>query len=340
MLCASVLVAYFLERLWELRDGPAEERRATLSVAARSLLAVVLAFAAGMAILVWRPHALAPGQITASPRVLDSIRLVGQASPGRVTRRRTSGCVRGLYRYAVLGALVLLPLGRRFGRGAALFLASCPPLMVVLLISSAGYGFRHLAWPPRLATFLALALACIAVAAPASRSPADGLRVLPGGDHRRPDRALLGAPGRLPRRGGCGTRPGRGSTSWRSRRSAGTASPRSRRTRSPSFVASRRACPEGCRSFPIPAATPSSTGSRSFSRVRVRRAAAPAARGRSFVRRGQRAHALSGARAGGLVVEAECSLLPLLKDCGQAAAAFAAGVGAFDPRGSATVPSP
>ncbi len=178
VLCASVLVAYFLERLWELRGGPPEDRRATLFAAARSLLAVTLAFVAGMAILVWPAHSLAPGQITASPRVVDSIRVVGQSLAGEGDAQTGASLWRGLSRYAVLGVLVLLPLGRRFARSAALLLASCVPLVVVLVISSAGYGFRHLAWPPRLATFLALALACIAVAAPASPPPVERRRAL------------------------------------------------------------------------------------------------------------------------------------------------------------------
>jgi hypothetical protein len=327
VLLASVLVAYFLERLWELRDGPAEARRATLSAAVRSLLAVTVAFAAGMAILVWPAHPPTPGQITASPRVLDSIRLVGQALAGEGDPQTHEWLLRGLSRYAVLGALVLLPLGRRFGRGAALLLASCPPLLAVLVISSAGYGFRHLAWPPRLATFLGLLLACIAVAAPASRAPADRLRVSPTAAAVFLIALSWGLQVLFLERG-------MRYSPWPRLNLVALAQERGYRL---STIAKDEVALVRCVAKRLPGGTPvlPHPGSHPIfhrqsivfsgheavwqqARVRVVGASAAGAGERTPCR---------GPERGGLVVEAECSLLPLVTDC-------------FDPRGRATVRSP
>jgi len=70
----------------------------------------------------------------------------------------------GLTLYALMGGLILVPLARRFPRGLLLLLLSSPPLLIVLLLSSATYLFSYMLWSPRVATLLGLVLACLVVA--------------------------------------------------------------------------------------------------------------------------------------------------------------------------------
>jgi hypothetical protein len=64
-----------------------------------------------------------------------------------------------------------------------LFLLSSPPLVAILVVSSGVYHFNFMLWPPRLATLLALVVACLAFASFAdSTAPAEaGLRPSPLG---------------------------------------------------------------------------------------------------------------------------------------------------------------
>ncbi len=163
VLVASILLAHFASRLWDLRSGPEEERRKTLVAAFRSLVAVAVVFAAGMAILalVSRAHA---DQSNSSTRVVESVRILVLTAMGRGRVRRLV-LQDGLAFYAQTAALLLLPLARRFPRGLGLFLVSSPPLVVVLLVSAAGYMFSLMVWSPRVATLLGLVLACLLIAA-------------------------------------------------------------------------------------------------------------------------------------------------------------------------------
>ena len=105
-------------------------------------------------------------QETAEVRVLDSLRIVGHAVAGRGVLRES--LLWGLAGYGLVGVLTLLPLGRRLFRGAALLLVSFPPLLAVLLVAAGTYRFRYMLWPHRLAALQALAIACLALALPAS----------------------------------------------------------------------------------------------------------------------------------------------------------------------------
>ncbi len=172
VLCASVLLAHFAWRLPVLRDGSREERRRAIAGALAGLLAVTLAFALGMAALVAAGRGSAATQATAAPRILGSLRILGQTLAGPGDPDALLRLQRGLAGYALMGALLLLPLGRRLPRGLLLLLVSSPPLVTVLLVSSSGYGFGLMLWPPRIATLLALVVACLVFASstPSSRA--------------------------------------------------------------------------------------------------------------------------------------------------------------------------
>jgi hypothetical protein len=177
VLCASVLLAYFAGRLWTLRAGPSEERRRVAAASLLSLLAVAAAFVAGMALLSAVSRSFASAQTTSSARVVGSLKKVAVilTGDGRPVLRDLLG--EALVVYALIGILVLLPLGRRFPRGLLLFLLSSPPLVAILVVSSGTYNFNFMLWPPRFAPLLALALACLAfAAAQGSTTAAEGGR--------------------------------------------------------------------------------------------------------------------------------------------------------------------
>ena len=168
VLCACVLVAFFAPRLWALRAAAPEERRPVVSAAARSLLAATLAFAAAMVLLWVMGRVVTLPQETAEVRVLDSFQNVGHAVAGHGVLRESLRW--GLVGYCGVGVLCLLPLGRRLFRGLALLLVSVPPLLAVLLVAAGTYRFRYMLWPHRLAALEALAIACLVLALPSSTS--------------------------------------------------------------------------------------------------------------------------------------------------------------------------
>ena len=170
ILCACVLIAFFAPRLWALRACAPEDRRPVVAATGRSLLAAAVAFAAGMALLWVMGRVLTLPQETAEVRVLDSLRNVGHAVAGRGVLRESLQW--RLVGYGVVGVLCLLPLGRRLFRGLALLLVSSPPLLAVLLVAAGTYRFRYMLWPHRLAALQALAVACLALALPTSTSAA------------------------------------------------------------------------------------------------------------------------------------------------------------------------
>jgi hypothetical protein len=166
VLCACVLVAYFASRLWALRASPPEQRRPVLTAAALSLLAAALAFVAGMALLWVMGRMLPQPQETSTARVLDSLRKVGSAAAGHGLLREN--LLWGLAGYGVVGVLTLLPLGRRLFQGLVLLLVASPPLVAVLVVGAGPYRFRYMLWPHRLAALLGLAAACLVFACAAS----------------------------------------------------------------------------------------------------------------------------------------------------------------------------
>jgi hypothetical protein len=174
VLCATVLLAYFAGRLWTLRGGPREESRRVAAAALLSLLAVTVAFIAGLALLSAVGRAFASTQATAPERVMGSLRKVAVILTGEGRPFLREQVLTAFVVYALIGVLVLLPLGRRFPRGLLLLLLSSPPLLAIILVSSGIYSFNFMLWPPRLATLLALVVACLAFASLAdSTAPAE-----------------------------------------------------------------------------------------------------------------------------------------------------------------------
>jgi hypothetical protein len=176
VLCACVLVAYFARRLFELRSASPEERRPVVAAATRSLLAVVLAFGAGMALLWVMGRILPQPQETSTVRVLESLRRLGSAIAAHNLLREN--VLLGLAGYAVVCVLTLLPLGRRLFQGLTLLLVASPPLLAVLVVGAGPYRFRYMLWPHRLAALLGLAAACFVLTCAASSGRRTMARVL------------------------------------------------------------------------------------------------------------------------------------------------------------------
>jgi hypothetical protein len=99
---------------------------------------------------------------------VDALRNVGHALAGR--GRLRDNLAGGLAGYLAVGVLTLVPLGRRLPRGLVLLLVSAPPIVAVLVVSAAFYRFNYMLWPHRLAALSALAVACLALAFPAAVS--------------------------------------------------------------------------------------------------------------------------------------------------------------------------
>lgn len=129
-----------------------------------SLLAVTVAFIAGMALLSAVSRPLATTQDTAPERVMGSLQKVAAMLTGEGRTFLRNQVATAFVVYALIGILVLLPLGRRFPRGLLLLLLSSPPLVAILVVSSGIYSFNLMLWPPRLATLFALVVACLAFA--------------------------------------------------------------------------------------------------------------------------------------------------------------------------------
>jgi hypothetical protein len=172
VLCACVLVAWFALRLFELRAASPEERRPVVAAATLSLSAVALAFAAGMALLWVMGRVLPQPQETSTGRVLDSLHKLGSTATGHGLLREN--LLWGLAGYATVCVLLLLPLGRRLLRGLLLLLVACPPLLLVLVVGAGPYRFRYMLWPHRLAALMGLAAASLVLtwtSSPSARKP-------------------------------------------------------------------------------------------------------------------------------------------------------------------------
>jgi hypothetical protein len=174
VLCACVLLAWFASRLWDARRAPREARRRLLVTAVLVLASVTVVFVLGMALLASASRTFAATQFTSTPRVSESVRILLLTIAGRGGTVRRLVFQDGLVLYALMAALLLLPLARRLARGLALVLLSAPPILFVLLVSSAGYYFSLMLWAPRVATLLASFLACLVFAS------ADAARGQPG----------------------------------------------------------------------------------------------------------------------------------------------------------------
>jgi hypothetical protein len=171
VLCFSVLTAFFAWRLVALRGAAPAARRRVTRRALVSLGAVTLVFLAGMALLHYVGER-APAQLERStPRVDRSLRILELTVSGEARELQRRRLIEGTGAWAETVLLLLLPLGRRFPRGLGLFLLSAAPVLVVMAIASALYRFELMMWPPRLAPLTGLLLACVVVASSTPRRP-------------------------------------------------------------------------------------------------------------------------------------------------------------------------
>jgi hypothetical protein len=325
VLCASLLLAYFTGRFVDLRKAPAAERRKVVVTAFLSLLAVTLLFALGMAVLLAASRAVASPQATFAPRLLGSLKTLDQTLGGLGDPLARGRLERGLLGYALMAGLLLVPLGQRLFRGLLLLLVSAPPLVVVLVIEAGGYGSGTMLWPPRLATLLALVVACVVFA---SRTPSVSAASSPAeprpawGAAPTTALALVSWGLQLPLLALVGYSPWPRLDAWALLGEQGYRLSRlpKREVRLVRCLAER--LPNGLPVAPagdshpifhrqsIMFGGPDAPGGR-LPRLRVVRSdEAPAAR---------EGTTCQGPRVDGLAVEVECGLLPLINDCGRVA---------------------
>jgi hypothetical protein len=64
-----------------------------------------------------------------------------------------------------MSLLMLLPLGKRLPKGLLFFMCALPPVVAILLVSSAKYHFDLMLWPPRIAIVQVAVVAALVFAA-------------------------------------------------------------------------------------------------------------------------------------------------------------------------------
>ncbi len=171
LLVAGVLVAHFAQRLWSLGRGDAAERQRLLQAALTSLAAVAVVFFGNLAVLWLLGRGLPPPQLTASGRIAQGLTVVSRALSGQALPERREALLSGLRFYGAVALVLLVPLGARIARGLALLLISVPGILAALLVSAGPYKFTLMEWAPRIATLLALVLACLVFATARAPSP-------------------------------------------------------------------------------------------------------------------------------------------------------------------------
>ena len=169
LVCGGVLAAHYTHQLWLAPRSGADRRRIALRAA--TVLGVMAAvFVLGLALLWWAGHGAAVEQETAGSRLGRAWGiLVRTMRPGAAEARRAA-LVELLVGYAAVSVLLLLPLGVRLSRGLLLLLVSGPAPVLVLLVSGAHYKFADPLWAQRVATLMAVALACVVLAGSAGEA--------------------------------------------------------------------------------------------------------------------------------------------------------------------------
>jgi hypothetical protein len=164
IVCAVVVLAHTAWRFGTLRQTSVAGSRRALRSGLVSLLILAVVFLAGMALLALLSEHYSATQATSSKRVAAGVRLLARTVSGQGPAARLSRVREALEAYAVMSALILLPLGRRFPRGLLLLLVAVPPLLAVLMVSSAKYLFGMMIWSPRVATLQVAAVAALVFA--------------------------------------------------------------------------------------------------------------------------------------------------------------------------------
>lgn len=164
VVCGGVLAAHYVLQLWLARSAPGPERRRIVLRAAAALGAVAAALVLGFVFLWWVAHGAAAEQSTANDRIGRAWGILYRTlRPGAPAARR-GALLELLEAYAAAALLLLLPLGARATRGLLLLLAAGPPLLMVLVVSGAHYKFSDPLLAQRVATLLALVVACVTIA--------------------------------------------------------------------------------------------------------------------------------------------------------------------------------
>ena len=172
LVCAAVVLAHTVWRVGTARQTSKEEARRALRTGLVALLVLAVVFLAGMALLSVMSQTYAGTQETSTDRLTPAVRAVARTLSGH-GRVRLFRILEALQVFLLTSVLMLLPLGRRLPRGLLLFASAAPPLVAVLLVSSAAYRFNMMLWPPRMATLQAGVVAALVFASvtPKGRRP-------------------------------------------------------------------------------------------------------------------------------------------------------------------------
>jgi hypothetical protein len=165
VVCAAVVLAHTAWRVGTLRGTSGAEAWRALRVGLLSLLVLTVIFLAGMALLTLMSEHYSATQATFSRRVGVGLSMLARTIGAPGSSPRFSRIREAFQAYALMSALMLLPLGRRLPRGLLLWLCAIPPLFVVLLVATAKYRFGMMLWPPRIATVQVAVVAALVFAA-------------------------------------------------------------------------------------------------------------------------------------------------------------------------------
>ncbi len=156
VVCASILISTFSARILLGRYDPAN-RRAMLRQLAVGLATCIAVFIAGLAAL----HAvryLVPShdtQLLSTVRVGEALEIARATVEGTGNPEWGERLRKGMFDYAFVAFSFGILLGRRCLAYLLVVIVGAAPVVVVLVVSSAPYGFGNLFWPPRVATLLA-----------------------------------------------------------------------------------------------------------------------------------------------------------------------------------------
>lgn len=165
VVCAAIVVAHTLFELMALQGQPKTSFWPTLRRGLVALAAFGVIFAGGMVLLAVMSEHYGASQSTASSRGDRALRLALKTLSGRGPEARWFRIRDSLQIYGAMTVLILLPLGRRLPRGLLLTAAALPPLLAVLLVSSAVALFNMMLWAPRVATVQSAVVAALVFAA-------------------------------------------------------------------------------------------------------------------------------------------------------------------------------
>ncbi len=165
IVCAAIVLAHTAWRVGALRHTSKEEAWRALRSGVGVLLVLAVVFLAGMALLGVMSEHYSGTQQTFMGRAGRAMRRVARAVSGQGPEARVYRIRDAFEIYAAMSLLMLLPLGRRLLKGVALFAVAVPPILIVLVGSSAIALFNMMLWSPRIATLQAAVVAALVFAA-------------------------------------------------------------------------------------------------------------------------------------------------------------------------------